>query len=819
LTGLICEAPKAPKAVLISNRAQRISLFDVLRNQLFPPGFRVFDFDDVWSHRTIQMAVMIGLILLLEAPGTQAATSLEQTNRQSHSRQMRRHLIKPVLTSPPTARLPKWVFVPSEPEAGLVTTAGYGGDINGDGYADVILGEPEFDHARGRALVFYGSREGLRSKPDVLLEGASGKRAFGVTVRMLGDLNGDGFDDVFLGGLTPEGTCDVGPIYRGSADGLEAMPGWTHFDMPTGVGDLNGDGNDDLAYLVSTPDGFLQVCVTFGSPAGPRPQPNWASQKLPAESGLGHRIACAGDVNNDGYDDLLIGAVRFSGRYRSSGKAYLYLGSSSGPSRDPDWEAEYPFPARKDVDEAYEHFFSSGLGSAGDVNRDGFDDVIVGAAFADHDDVNEGLAFVYYGSRNGLGSSHTWWAESNHAFSLFGQSTSTAGDVNGDGFSDILIGAPAAADGQMNEGAALVYHGSAKGLSPLPDWTMESDHSAEQFGTLTASAGDVNGDGYGDILILGPNFENAIQGTLTRRGRVVVVYGGFDGLPPSHDWRVDKPLLTAVQQRLDFYQDRHGSVVYWGPGLLILGAITGGFALVQARLSRRLAAAIQENRQLTLAQERTRLARDVHDNLGAQLTQISLWTDIAKSSASSSTDVSAHLERISRFAKNATQEISQLVWAMNPENDTIENFAAYLCDFVIDFLKGSGIEPEFKFPETLPAAPFSMECRAQILSVIKEALNNVIRHSGASRVAVRLNLRDQRMRLDIEDNGRGFELSGGLGSATESTRGSGLRNMRTRLTEVGGECKITSVSGQGTRIQLEVPMTCKRTPEADSAVG
>jgi signal transduction histidine kinase len=743
----------------------------------------------------------------------QVTTPTPAQPRMSHSRQVRRHLIKPDPSRPAMARLKEWQFLPEKPEDAPVGGVACGGDFNGDGFADVAVGEPKFDKGRGRTLIFYGSTNGLPATPDLIIEGTQEDRGFGKTVTMVGDLNGDGLDDLYIGGERVNGRNGAGLIFRGNSEGLIRSNAWSFDSAPNPVGDLNGDGFDDLAILAKLAGGMTHVLnhvlVTYGSPAGPQKQPGWASQEEKEETNFGGNIACAGDVNGDGYDDLLVGAINFTGRFRSGGKAYLYLGSPHGPSSKPDWTAEYPLPIRPPMDGDREMFFGWGLGSAGDVNHDGFDDVIVGACYADHDDTNEGLAFVYHGSRRGLNPEPDWWAEGNHAHALFGTSVNPAGDVNGDGFDDVVIGAPEAEGGQTREGVAVLYHGSRRGLAALPNWTMEGDHSNERFGTFVAGAGDVNGDGYADVLVFGPDREQRFGAIgLVKLGRVSLMYGGPGGLPPSHNWRVDKPFFTALQQRLNFYHGQYGSVVYWGPLVVSFGSIIGGFLLVQARLRRRLAVVIEKNRHLTLSQERTRLARDVHDNLGSQLTQIAIWTDIAKRSASNPVEWNEHLERISGFARSATNDISQLVWAMNPENDTVENFAAYLGDFVVEFLKPTSIEPDFQCPATLPAAGLAMECRAQLLAAVKEALNNVVRHSDAARVVIRLSLADGRLALDIEDDGRGFTPPAGNGPAPERSRGNGLRNLRSRMSELGGRCEIHSVPGQGTKIHLEVPLTC-----------
>ena len=616
--------------------------------------------------------LLLGLITVV----AQQTNSPPTQRRLSHSRLLRHHQIKPSHRTPSVARPANWVFIPDQPGTDLTYSVACGGDINGDGFADVLVGDSEFDHGRGRLLVFYGSAQGLPVKPSAVVEGNSAGEKFGSVVSMLGDLNGDGFDDILLSGWLLYGTCN----------GLGQRTAWPVATVGTAIGDVNGDGFDDVAvydqHEKSDSPGLGRVSVYDGSLNGPNTHPDWSAYSEQPGSGFGHDVASAGDVNGDGYDDLLIGAMNFSGRFRNGGKAYLYLGSADGFNRQPNWTAEYPLPIRKDVDEAKEQFFSWSLASAGDVNHDGCDDVIIGACFADHDDINEGLAFIYYGSRRGLSKKPDWWAESNHAHALFGRSVSGAGDVNGDGFDDILIGAPQAMDGQDKEGAAVLYHGSRHGFSRLPQWTMESDHTHEMFGSVVRRAGDINGDGFADVLIAGPGYERlSPDGGVEKLGRVVVAYGGANGSAFSHDWKLEKPLLLSWQQRLEFAHNRYGAVVYWGPWLLLLVAIAGVFVLGQTRLRRRLAGMIEENRKLTLAQERTRLARDVHDHLGAQLTQIALWTDIAKSSASKPDAIAENLERVSGFIKSAITDVSRLVWTMNPANDTVENFAGVLGRF------------------------------------------------------------------------------------------------------------------------------------------
>src|SRR5262245_47250081 len=152
--------------------------------------------------------------------------------------------------------------------------------------------------------------------------------------------------------------------------------------------------------------------------------------------------------------------------------------------------------------------FGISVGTAGDVNGDGYDDVIVGAYQYDNGKPDEGRSFVYQGSVSGLSTTPDWRAESNQTNAYFGIAVGTAGDVNGDGYDDVIVGADQYDHGQTDEGRTFVYYGSASGLSSKPNWTAETNQTNARFGVAVGTAGDVNGDGYGDLIAGGNGFDH-----------------------------------------------------------------------------------------------------------------------------------------------------------------------------------------------------------------------------------------------------------------------------------------------------------------------
>jgi len=202
-----------------------------------------------------------------------------------------------------------------------------------------------------------------------------------------------------------------------------------------------------------------------------------------------------------------------------------------------------------------------------------------------------------------------------------------------------------------------------------------------------------------------------------------------------------------------------------------------------------------------IEEERARIARDIHDDLGTVLSRISMASESASLEAMTGTAQQKRLDEICQASRDLTRTMEQIVWAQNPVHDTIDNTAAYFASFATDLLNAAGIVCRLDIPIDLPHAPLEADKRHALFLVFKEALNNIIKHAQATNVWIKLRIDGRRILLSIRDDGRGFDPH-----AAESSRGNGLPNMKTRLERAGGEVKIISSPGQGTRTEILFPL-------------
>lgn len=471
---------------------------------------------------------------------------------------------------------------------GPITDARFGksvataGDLNGDGYSDVVVGARDYDNGQsneGSAFVYYGSANGIGTVPDVVLESDQVGASFGNAVSTAGDVNGDGFSDLLIGapnwesdpaGLGSEGAIFV---YHGSSTGVSTVPnavrransaakymGWS----VACAGDIDNDGYSDiitggwLASYGQTNEGAAWVFK--GGPTGIAATPVHRLERNQVAAQFGHSVAGAGDVNGDGYSDVVVGSHAFDLNVTNDGATFIYHGGPTNLGGGLN-----PAPATIFTGPGGTHRSSWSVASAGDVNGDGFSDIITGHYLANNGEpLEEGVACIHHGSPTGIGTSATTILDGGQTNAWFGRSVSGAGDMNGDGYADVAVGAVTFTAGQSLEGAAFLFLGSPAGVSTTFHRRYELNQPGANMGESVAAAGDVNGDGFSDLIVGAENLGGALS------GGAAIYHGGteYAAATPTLSWgygTVNGHAGSSVAHAGDVNGDGYGDVIVGVP--------------------------------------------------------------------------------------------------------------------------------------------------------------------------------------------------------------------------------------------------------------
>jgi signal transduction histidine kinase len=277
----------------------------------------------------------------------------------------------------------------------------------------------------------------------------------------------------------------------------------------------------------------------------------------------------------------------------------------------------------------------------------------------------------------------------------------------------------------------------------------------------------------------------------------------------SFELLLNSTAAIRVLERPPWWNLPHTLMVVGGLSILIMAALVW-IALLRRQVeerSRQLTAAMQRQerieRQHALERERSRIAQDLHDDLGATLTQIRLLSALESRDMLVPIPNRSRMSQVTEKARKMVASLDEIVWAVNPANDSLISLATYCCHFAEEFLRPTGIRCRLDVSDNLPHLPLTSEVRHNLYLTIKEALNNVVKHSRATEVWLRVRWQEDALRIILEDNGRGFASTT---ETNEMNAGDGLINVRRRLEIIGGKFETESQPGSGTTSRIWLPL-------------
>jgi signal transduction histidine kinase len=220
--------------------------------------------------------------------------------------------------------------------------------------------------------------------------------------------------------------------------------------------------------------------------------------------------------------------------------------------------------------------------------------------------------------------------------------------------------------------------------------------------------------------------------------------------------------------------------------------VVGGVGLLLALLYR-----LRVKRLRALERLRVQIAANLHDDVGARLTKVAMVTELVERETPDGDPAKPHIRNIFKTVREITKAMDEIVWTINPRNDTLDHLASYIFQYAEDYFQDTGVSCRLDVPAQLPDRPLSTEVRHNVFMAVKEALNNALKHAEATEVRVGLGLNDGRLAVTISDNGRGFSFN------QVRSKGDGLENMKQRLVQIGGQLVLESLPGRGTTVRLE----------------